>query len=1404
MSRPLLGSFGSRSVRAVLAVVLLAWAPVGAGAQSPGPLAPEAVPEPLRPWTDWVLRGHETSRCPARVVPGTAGAVECVWPARLELALGEEGARFRQEVWVAIDSEMPLPGADGRPPTWPARVRVDGQPTAIHARGGTPVVSLRRGRHEITGSIPWREMPVALQIPPATGLVSARGPDGERLELRREAGGRLWLRSGETLSPTAARDTLEVEVFRRAEDGIPLTLETRIALRVSGTAREVLLGVALPEGFVPTHLEGGLPARLEPDGRLRVQVRPGAFQLRLLARDTARTERLRVPTQAEGGVWDATEEWVFASRPELRSVELEDGVAIDPGQTRLPAEWQRLPAFRLGKGETLRLVERERGRDRGADRLEIARTIHLDFSGDGATVSDRIHGEIVGATRLEMGAAAMLGRVSVGGLDQPITRVEGSEDRGVEVPLGPLELSADSRIEGSIARLAAVGWAHDFDAAGITLALPPGWRLFHAGGVDSVYTSWVGRWTLLDVFLVMVAIIASARLLGRRAGGVAALALVLSWPEPGAPHTLWLVLLGVEALRRVAPAGRLSQALGIARAGALVGLLVVGIPFAVEQVRSGWFPALESPRTGWGPGYDGADLGTAEADPSGSGIEEIVVTSSKSESSVLDIPTAIEGFSGGDIAAERSVRPSSGVPRAPAPRREIASKYAPDPRATVATGPGLPEWRWSETALHWSGPVDADHRVRLWLVPPWANGFLAMLRVAAVMAFAWLLFAGATKGAGPERLRRWFSGGDASAAVAVLAAGFAALVAGTGSAARAEVPPDATLDELRARLLAPEPCEPECAGIALLGIGVDEDRAVFSVEIEAVTEAAIPLPGGGANGLAILAVELDGAAADALLRTPDDSVWLRVPKGRHVARVVARIPNRAAVEIPLPMRPRRVERTKVPAGWKIVGLHEDGGVDAALQLVRESAAGERDGLEPTEIPAFVRVERTLEFGLQWAVHTTVHRFAPAEGAVVVEVPLLPGESVTTPGLEVANGRVRIALHPAQGSAGWSSILEPAANLVLTAAEGSAWTEIWRIDPSPIWHVTAEGFPPVAFTAGSRLQEWQPWPGETLALTVQRPAGTGGETFTVDRSTLTFSPGRRSTDAELEFVVRSSQAGRHSITLPEGAELTSLLTDGRPNPLRSEAGVVAFPVRPGSQTVKVGWREDRGIALLTRAPAVDLGVPSVNGHSNVAVPEGRWLLALGGPRLGPVLLFWPILAVWLVLAWGLSRLEGLPLRTRHWIGLAIGFTQASVWAAGLFVGWLLALAWRRRAGEAGALGASAWRFDLLQVGLVVLTVAALVSLLTAIETGLLGAPEMEIRGNGSDGRMLYWYADRAEGPIPVPWIFSVPLWVYRLAMLAWSLWIAQALLGWLRFGWDALGTGGLWRPLRSPKPSPASD
>src|SRR5262249_61085533 len=101
-------------------------------------------------------------------------------------------------------------------------------------------------------------------------------------------------------TPTAAEATgpIAVRVSRRVTDDIPLTLLTRVELSVSGKNRELLLGRALPDGFVPLSLVTPLPARLEADGRLRLQIRPGTWVVELAARHDGPVKSLARPAPA--------------------------------------------------------------------------------------------------------------------------------------------------------------------------------------------------------------------------------------------------------------------------------------------------------------------------------------------------------------------------------------------------------------------------------------------------------------------------------------------------------------------------------------------------------------------------------------------------------------------------------------------------------------------------------------------------------------------------------------------------------------------------------------------------------------------------------------------------------------------------------------------------------------------------------------------------------------------------------------------------------------------------------------------------------------------------------------------------------------------------------------------------
>src|SRR5262249_47606493 len=126
------------------------------------------------------------------------------------------------------------------------------------------------------------------------------------------------------------------------------------------------------------------------------------------------------------------------------------------------------------------------------------------------------------------------------------------------------------------------------------------WTLLAATGVDRAPGTWVGRWTLLDLFLVLIAALAVRQLWGTRWGAVALATLVLTWQEPGAPQWLWLAVLATAALLRLLTEGRLRRLVHLLSLLAVAALVLVAVAFLVRELRRGLFPVLEHPEVAVG------------------------------------------------------------------------------------------------------------------------------------------------------------------------------------------------------------------------------------------------------------------------------------------------------------------------------------------------------------------------------------------------------------------------------------------------------------------------------------------------------------------------------------------------------------------------------------------------------------------------------------------------------------------------------------------------------------------------------------------------------------------------------------------------------------------------------------
>lgn len=1368
------------------------------------PLPLASIPEVLRSWLPWALQEHKDIGCPQA---GNGGERVCVWPTALELVVTSEHGLFKLDVQViANKSFVQLPGSVE---SWPQGVKLASGSAAgnsvipVVQREGKPFVELMPGQYTLSGEFSWLQRPQELLVPTNVATVTVK-INGADTRLAPDSSGRLILR--EQQAAVAGQGSDSIRVSRLIDDGVPMRMVTHLDIAFSGKPSELTVAAIVPEGFVAESIISDLAAKID-GSKLVIQARPGSWTVDVQARTTQVVNRIQLPTAV-----DRDEVWAFSGHGNLRLATVEGVPVLDAKQVSIPDDWRQFPVYRVRAGDTFTLAEKYRGNaNPPADKLSLNKELWLDFSGEQLTARDHFTGQVSKSWRIETQPGVQLGRVASAGIDQPVTRIDNRSNPGFELRDAVANVTADSRLPW-LQSMPASGWAIDLNALHASLHLPPGWRLVYAMGPDSSAGSWAAQWTLWDFFFVLMTALACSKLLGRRIGLIFLAGLVLSWHAAAAPHFAWLAVLACHALQKVLPAGKLSRTAQIGKWLSLAAVVIVLVPFAVQQIRFAMYPDLELP---WQP-LANESLGsvTPEQGPAGFAAAPPAVPAPASEAPAAAADEAVDVDGAASVRslaepmqdAATSLRSAAGNSPSrlgkAAQKAERPRQYDVDPSAKIPTGPGIPTWSWNRAQLDWAGPVTREQTLTLFMLSPAAH---ALLRLTTLLLLVLMAYAVAGR---PGRGTRGGAGGQraefpaqtgASAAVALLlaiglagqptqaeasapVASTAVAIAGDGSVA----PSPALLGQMVEKLTAAPDCQPQCAEVARMVISGSDARLTATLEVHALGDLYIPLPV-TSQDWRIRSVVSDGKAA---IARRDDAGHLFVALSRGVHQVIidgdVGTSGNLSLGLPIPVHAVANQAT----GWTLSGLDARGipGNALVLSRVSTSRSGESNLASRDSFPPLVRIERTLRLGLKWQVETRISRISASQAPVMAHILLLPGESVLDPMAKVVDGVAQIQLGDNANVTMVSALIEQPV-IKLASSKAPNQVEVWKLDVSPQWHVKLSGIPSILDQSAPSSPTWMPWPGEEVSIAIRRPASIeGAATITADRSSLIVTPGQRESTVALEMVLRTSQAENHRFTLPEGAVLGSVTIDGIAQIVQPQGAEVTAAVPPGTHLVKLEWREPRGMQTLYRIQHLASKLSGSNLFSTLRVPHDRIVLAVGGDGYGPAVLFWGVVVVILALAYGLARTRLTPLGFVAWALLGIGLAQSSLLGAIVVCGLFFVLHTRQRFGMRLMGG----RFNAMQIGLALWALIAAAVLLSAIQSGLLGFPDLLIEGNGSSAFDLHWYLDRADSAPASAWVLSCPVWLYRGAMLLWALWLAASLIKWIKWGWSCAVDGGYWQ------------
>ncbi len=1328
-----------------------------------------AVPDALKPWREWALHGEEFRRCPlSHGHDGrTASAFACVWYGSLQLDVAAGGARFSLPVEV-LNGEPTRVLLPGDSENWPRDISDGVHNLPVINMNGSPAVLLPAGRTSLQGSFRWRQTPGELELPPNLALLQWT-LNGKPVATVQREGNALVLSADS--KPATVQDTLNVRVYQRVRDGIPLELDTLLRITVTGSAREVVLGQALQTGFVPTAMTSKLGARLDEQGMLRLQVRAGEWELGLTSRAAALPESLTL--RADNGLWPKEEIWSWQSDERLRAASVEGAAPIDPGQADVPDDWQYLPAMLVRAGETLKFSERSRGRQVTDNALTLQRDLWLRFDGSGYSFRDQLSGSLRRDWRLDMAAPYQLQNVSDSGTVLPISvgQLEGSA--GVELRTGDLDLRASGELTRS-GTLPASGWQTRFDSAAISLHLPPGYRLLAATGVDEAPGSFVERWNLLDTFVLVLTAVLVFKLFGAIWAVLMLIAFAVLFHEPGMP--VWLLpnaALAMLACRYAS--GKLGLWLQRYRVLSLVALMLLLVPFAAGQFSALLHPQLEVIEGGYRPSVDYGPAAYDEAAPAAvtmkpAPMEEVEQQARRQamEEEMQDAKSKM---------AERIEVTGSRIKRS-----DIYQSYAEN--TINQSGKGIPNWQWHSYRLSWSGPIDPDQGVTLWLLS-------YPLRVLVVL-LAFGIFAGffvrvVTEWTGKPLLPLARSKLGFSAWLLPILLGGALLQSPVATAApEADMPSTELLNNLKERLTLPPTCAPSCAELRQATVRATPTQLTVTLDVLALVPTTVPVPGRSGDWQPTQ-VQRNGERSVARLANGGMQVW--VPAGNHQLVLSGPTPGSDRLSLVFAMKPGRINLQL--DGWEASGVQADMLPSGSLALSRASTgkgSDDRGGLTQLSVPPFVRVERTLSFADVWRVDTTVTRIAPVRGAFKLNLPLLSGEAVQDDSLKVENGIVQLDFSADADRLTFSATLARAETLQLQSPADAPYVEIWQLAPDNQWRVQAEGTPQISSEDNDDwLQTYAPRPAEALTVQISRPVIATGATLAIDAVGIEHSQGLRSGNGNLTLQYRATQGGEQAIRLPGSLEVLAVELDGRNQSVRPRDGVLTVPVLPGTHSLSVQYRSNDEITVAQGLPAFALGVPAANLNYSLQMPDNRWILYTSGPTLGPAVLYWSALLVFIVLAFALARSRLTDVGFRDWLLLGLGLSTVSWGLLALLVLWFVLVRWRQ---QQTTLIEHNW-FNVKQVALLALSGFAVLSLVGAVPKALLSSPDMMLTGNNSWGNQLHWFADYSSDALPAVTVLSVPMWLYKGAMLLWAIWLSFALLRWVKLAWQAVQVGGFW-------------
>jgi len=1351
------------------------------------------IPGALSEWSEWAIKDDKNLNCPL----DSQSERQCAWSKELLVVTSGNNINFRQE-WTSFgDASLSLPWANS---AYLESVTINGEKASLsYKEDRRPMVAVEKGNYLVEGVLNVPPQVKDIYIGDKTGLVSLYINDNKVVQpaiVHNQLSLQIAGKATPQKTQKQEKDSVNTQVWRHISQSIPTRMQTVIDLTITGKSRNINLGKVLPDDMQILNVSSNsrMPLSLSSEGELRVQVRSGHSQVTINTQRKGASEEYAFP---ENPYFPNSEIWSFERNVNLEQVSVEGGAIYDASRIKhYPRHWLSSPTYLLGQNDTLSLIalpDAENQQENTA--LNSDREYWMDFNGKGYFYRDTITGRRGELKRINATNGHELNHAKFGySEDQVITLDPDSDEKGVELRSTDVNFIAEGRVERN--KLSSRAWLAPVESLDVQIHVPPGMRIFHATGADSYTGSWIGQWQLLDFFLVIIVTVSFFKLFGLTAGIIALLGMVSTIHEPGSPQLIWLTAVILAGLSKVIPSGKLFNSVNRIRLGALLTVLILLVPFGINQVRTGLHPQLLhgdlSGQSTYGSSVSSLKHEMKGDYHKGAGMqaEEMMLDSFEAGASMV--------MSAAPIAKSRRLNE---------PKIEWGQDDIYTPNFKAQSGIGIPGWSWKTISLHFDNEDNAV--INVIALGKTGNMIFQWLQVALLFSMFYFLVVNKVNPKPkapltPEKPK----GGKMKAAVnVVLMVGILSAALGTTPPVMAaEYPSQAMLESLRYELLKPNACHPNCDFFNSLEVKVEDKKLILTTEYHLQESGVVTLPGGAGWNPESVTLK-DGSPLLVSKQSMNNkkgeqAFTAHLSKGIHQVILVGALPVVKNFNLLVLDHPNKVfiESTN---NWTVSGVynHKVQGRYLSFNNTRFERQASVKGEAPlaplpsSHIDEFYEVKRTITLGDEWRVHTQVNRISGFNQSSSFDLPLLEGEKLfdtESRQIELRGNEVSLTFNHNQRRVQFESSLDPVSKLELkSGAYTKNYVEKWELNSSPLWHIDLEGVEKAGSfdRQGMQSMYWLPKPGKELTIYTYALKGAEDLNQTasrVENASWELALADKEARFTLKMTTKASFNNPITLVLPEGARLNELSIDGSSlPPITSEGNAVHLDIPGGRHRFNLSGVIEGGISAAYALPVVDFGMPVTNYTTRVTPSQQsdkRWFLSFSSDAVGPAVLFWGEFAVLLIISLALGKKRFAHLAGWQWALLSLGFLQLHFLSLMVFVA--LFAAFKYRAQDVESLSQKRWTHNFLQIGLVFLFLVAMMVLLGVIANALMSYPDMQIKGNGSTGHHMNWYQDAIfEGHPMMPiTLYSVPLWTHKAVMLLWSLWVSFSLISWAKTLW----------------------